>query len=434
MALTGALVVGPDRRGRSVAIVDGRVVAAAPAGARAPRLRRRRDRAGRGLRPHPPLQRPRALRHAAARSAAAKLSARFCKGSGGGSTARSTPKASTPPRATIVARALLAGTTTLVDHHESPNLIEGSLPILAEACARARHPGAALLRRDRAQFRPRRGAARPGGMSPRRRPRRSSAAWSGCTPSFTVSDETIREAGALARELGTVVHVHVAEDAADVDDARRRGYAGPLERLLALDALPAGSILAHGVHLSRDQVRRAADAGCWFVHNPRSNEGNRVGYAVAPCRRRSASRWASTAGTPTWRAEEAALKRLADAERRRGRRADGCRRPRAGGGTFRRRSRAAGARARSATAWCGATGGSLTSSSAAASSSRRRAGDRRFRADRGEGARRGGAPVVAHGGRSDPPLRTSVRRAHRRAAQSDSAQSPSLHLRGRGLG
>jgi len=30
--------------------------------------------------------------------------------------------------------ATFAGTTTLVDHHESPNLIEGSLAILADAC------------------------------------------------------------------------------------------------------------------------------------------------------------------------------------------------------------------------------------------------------------------------------------------------------------
>jgi hypothetical protein len=67
----------------------------------------------------------------------------------------------------------------------------------------------------------------------------------------------------------------------DVEDARRRGYPGPLERLLALDALPPGSILAHGVHLTRDQVLMASDAGCWFVQNPRSNAGNRVGYPAA---------------------------------------------------------------------------------------------------------------------------------------------------------
>ncbi len=31
--------------------------------------------------------------------------------------------------------ALLAGTTAIVDHHESPNAIEGSLDVIAEACA-----------------------------------------------------------------------------------------------------------------------------------------------------------------------------------------------------------------------------------------------------------------------------------------------------------
>ncbi len=33
-----------------------------------------------------------------------------------------------------VAEALLCGTTTLIDHHESPDLIEGSLDVLAAAC------------------------------------------------------------------------------------------------------------------------------------------------------------------------------------------------------------------------------------------------------------------------------------------------------------
>jgi cytosine/adenosine deaminase-related metal-dependent hydrolase len=48
--------------------------------------------------------------------------------------------------------------------------------------------------------------------------------------------------------------------------------------LIALGALVPGSILAHGVHLTRDEVSRAADAGAWFVQNARSNRGNRVGY------------------------------------------------------------------------------------------------------------------------------------------------------------
>ena len=58
----------------------------------------------------------------------------------------------------------------------------------------------------------------------------------------------------------------------------RRGYAGPLERLLLRGALPPGSILAHGVHLDADQVRAAGRPGLWLVQNPRSNRGNGVGY------------------------------------------------------------------------------------------------------------------------------------------------------------
>ena len=103
----------------------------------------------------------------------------------------------------------------------------------------------------------------------------------GLHASFTVSDETLRETAALCSELDTVVHVHVAEDRSDVDDALRRGWAGPLERLDRLGALPPGSILAHGVHLSEPQVRRAEQLGCWLVQNPRSNRGNRVGYPTA---------------------------------------------------------------------------------------------------------------------------------------------------------
>ncbi len=207
------------------------------------------------------------------------------------------------------ARALLAGATTLIDHHESPNLIEESPPLLAAVCedlgVRALLCyGASERNFERAEGRRGLEACRRVKASPLIR------GLVGLHASFTVSDATIREAGALARELGTVVHVHVAEDLADVEDARRRGYEGPLERLIALDALPAGSILAHGVHLAREQVARAAAAGAWFVHNPRSNEMNRVGYASSLS---ATDRVAlGTDGfDPDMGAEDAALARLA---------------------------------------------------------------------------------------------------------------------------
>lgn len=178
-----------------------------------------------------------------------------------------------------VAEALLSGTTTLIDHHESPALVEGSLDILAGAC---RELGARALLAYGA-------TERNGGREEARAGLRECARMLGAADetvrgavalhaSFTVSDDTIRDAAAMAKEHGAVMHVHVAEDGADVDDAKARGYAGPLERLMELGALPPGSILAHGVFLSGAQVRRASEAGLWLVQNPRSNRGNRVGY------------------------------------------------------------------------------------------------------------------------------------------------------------
>ena len=213
-----------------------------------------------------------------------------------------------------VAEALLHGTTTLVDHNESPDFIPGSLDVLADACqefgiravlcygATERNGGRDEARRGLEECRR--------FIRQNRRPLVRGLV--GLHASFTVSDETLRDSGALARELGTVNHVHLAEDGADVEDARRRGYEGPLERLLLTEALPAGSILAHGVHLEPAQVRTAESRGLWFVQNPRSNEGNRVGYASSL----RASRRVAL-GTDGWPAdmptEFAALKRLAAA-------------------------------------------------------------------------------------------------------------------------
>ncbi len=213
-----------------------------------------------------------------------------------------------------LAEAVLAGTTTLIDHHESPAFIEGSLDVLADV---AEELGVRLLvgygatERNFGRKEAQRGLAECERFltSNRRRLVRGAVA---LHASFTVSDETAREAGAMARRLRAPVHVHVAEDLCDVHDAKQRGYPGPLERLLHLEALPPGSIVAHGVHLSAEQVRRAEAMALWLVQNPRSNEGNKVGYPTAI----HASRMVAL-GTDGWASdmelEAAALLRLGHA-------------------------------------------------------------------------------------------------------------------------
>lgn len=179
-----------------------------------------------------------------------------------------------------VTEARIHGTVGLIDHHESPNFIEGSLDVIADECEQLGLPAVVCYGATERNF-GRDEAAR--GLAECRRfitsnTREYVRGVVGLHASFTVSDDTIREAAALARELGTVLHVHVAEDLADVDDARSRGYGGVIDRLTRLDAMIPGSIFAHGVHLDRAEVEACAAAGCWLVQNPRSNRANQVGY------------------------------------------------------------------------------------------------------------------------------------------------------------
>ena len=172
-----------------------------------------------------------------------------------------------------VAEAVAAGCAGLIDHHESPAFIDGSLDVLADACARFAMPavlcyGATERNGGRAEAQA--GLAECARFArANRRPGVRVAV--GLHASFTVSDDTLAEAAALAGALGTVLHVHVAEDGADVADARARGYAGVIDRLARQDR----------VHLTRAEVAACADAGVWLVQNPRSNRGNQVGYPAA---------------------------------------------------------------------------------------------------------------------------------------------------------
>lgn len=182
-----------------------------------------------------------------------------------------------------ISSALLMGTTSLVDHHESPDMISGSLEILARACGEL---GIRALLTYGASERNRGETEGQEGLAECRRFLTHSD-WSGVRglvglhASFTVGDKTISDAARLCQEMNSVLHVHVAEDLSDVYDAQRRGYPGPLERLLDLQALPPGSVVAHGVYLSAEQVRACQERGLWLVQNPRSNHGNRVGYPKA---------------------------------------------------------------------------------------------------------------------------------------------------------
>jgi putative selenium metabolism protein SsnA len=168
--------------------------------------------------------------------------------------------------------ALLSGTTTLVDHHASPNAIDGSLDVIAGALG-SLGVRAVLCYETTDRDGPERAAA---GLAENRRFLERIArerpplvrGLVGAHASFTLSDDTLAACADLARGVG--MHVHAAEDAAD---------ASAVDRLVAAGALDERTLLAHGVHLGLGELAAVRDAGATVAHNARSNMLNHVGHA-----------------------------------------------------------------------------------------------------------------------------------------------------------
>lgn len=156
--------------------------------------------------------------------------------------------------------ALEAGCTAIVDHHESPNAIEGSLSVIADACADV---GVRVVSSYGVTDRHGADGVRRGLQENDRFLSAGGRGMVGIHAAFTCTDDTLRAAADLAVRHGVGVHVHVAEGPDD---------AGAVARLapLATDDW----LLVHGVHLPDDHGLRGT-----IVHNPRSNMNNAVGYA-----------------------------------------------------------------------------------------------------------------------------------------------------------
>ena len=154
--------------------------------------------------------------------------------------------------------ALEAGTTAIVDHHESPSAIDGSLDVIAEACAEV---GVRVVCAYGVTDRHGAAGAVAGLAENERFLKAGGRGLVGIHAAFTCADETLVAAAGLAADHGVGVHVHVAEG--DVDKT-----AGERLRPLAIDDW----VLAHAVHLSEPLPGTV-------VHNPRSNLNNGVGYA-----------------------------------------------------------------------------------------------------------------------------------------------------------
>ncbi|MDJ0767506.1 MAG: amidohydrolase family protein [Ilumatobacter sp.] len=156
--------------------------------------------------------------------------------------------------------ALERGCTAIIDHHESPSAIDGSLGIIADACAEV---GVRVSCSYGVTDRHGADGARRGLAENERFLSEGGRGYVGVHAAFTCTDDTLERAADLATRFGVGVHIHVAEGADDAGAADRL-------RHLADDRW----LLIHGVHLADDHGLAGT-----IVHNPRSNMNNAVGYA-----------------------------------------------------------------------------------------------------------------------------------------------------------
>ncbi len=176
--------------------------------------------------------------------------------------------------------AIRSGTTTLVDHHASPNAIDGSLDLLGDAFSHVGLRGVLCYEvTDRGGQERREAGLRENERFLRTNRRPLLAGLVGAHASFTLDDETLSELADLATEFATGVHIHVAEDRYDEEDALRRSGKRVAFRLADAGILGPASIAAHGVHLDSDELVTIQNRGSWLVHNCRSNMNNSVGRA-----------------------------------------------------------------------------------------------------------------------------------------------------------
>ncbi len=180
--------------------------------------------------------------------------------------------------------AIKHGTTTLIDHHASPNTIDDSLDVIADAVNKSGvraslcyevtdRDGADKSTRglqENLRFIQRIQKRDPGDANLR--------AHFGLHASLTLTDETLERAREMNPD-GVGFHIHVAEGIADQVYSLEKSGQRVVHRLDQFEILRPESIFVHGVHLDEGEIKRLAESTTWLTHQPRSNMNNAVGVA-----------------------------------------------------------------------------------------------------------------------------------------------------------
>jgi putative selenium metabolism protein SsnA len=183
--------------------------------------------------------------------------------------------------------AIRSGTTAVIDHHASPNYIEGSLKTLKTAFETAGLRGATCYEvTDRHGAEGMRAGVDENIAFARAIDReKSEGTWSGLMEAHigghapcTIPDEGLRLIADASETTGRGFHVHLAEDRWDVSHSHMTYGRDLIPRLDEFGLVNEKSLLVHGVFLNAAEVRTINERDAFLVHNCRSNMNNGVGY------------------------------------------------------------------------------------------------------------------------------------------------------------
>lgn len=178
--------------------------------------------------------------------------------------------------------AIKHGTTTLIDHHASPNFIDGSLDVIGDAVDKSGLRAVLCY-----EVTDRDGVDKANaGINENVRfikrltndPHPRLAATFGLHASLTLSGATL-QACRSALPDGAGFHIHTAEHESDEYDSLNKTSMRVIDRLQKHNILGPNTIAAHGVHFDTREIEILKETETWLTHQPRSNMNNGVGVA-----------------------------------------------------------------------------------------------------------------------------------------------------------
>uniref|UniRef100_A0A7C4XT66 Putative aminohydrolase SsnA n=1 Tax=Caldisericum exile TaxID=693075 RepID=A0A7C4XT66_9BACT len=176
---------------------------------------------------------------------------------------------------------LKSGTTTIIDHHASYGLVEGSLDIVERALRDAGVRGVlAYETSDRWGKELSEASIRENERYIKKEKDKDFFnALFGLHASFTLRDDTLLKVSDIAKSLRVGFHIHVGEGIEDVEDALKASGKRTVERLNDFGILGNNTLAVHCININEREIEILKETGTTVIHNPESNMNNGVGVA-----------------------------------------------------------------------------------------------------------------------------------------------------------